>query len=638
MSSQGNESTAPSSTDIPSPQLAFVDGETTEKSLSDSQPPLLSPDTGNSILSKSETHNPVPGSEDFQIDPVTDSIPKSEEFVLVPESQDSISVSESQDSIPVSESQDFVPVSESQDSVPVTKSHNSTLASESPVSENSHNSIPVTKSEYTTASTDSLEKSTSMTETNGPKPPPSDTETLTTPTNSISITTVPHSLTGTSFTGINYLGSSTVDAPVSETEANRKMEILRTQSAQAIPIILTIPEDNSGSIVLKDPSSDQVLVAFFIRHVLFCARGQVDSDLQDCIAINVLHKRSGFYHCHIFRCDFPETCQKVFEAIGKAFKKKKESLSQMTYDLDVIIDLQEDDGKGNYSPVSLDKDCFKIRPNTKKKLSIMISQSNMTASTLLNFEKCFGILLGVGHDVARNKLHLLDNAQTSSSTTHQGSSQFSISGFWDTTLPFLSALNEEQPKTVKHHILTVATDVIATNITEPIRILREIKVRSTKMNELSAFFSNLSKRKLPVETFSLSLERIGTSKQYKVKSLKSTRDNPVMATSSPVLREKPELGKVAGMDDSPMLTKISKQKLPVETEDSDGGGDEQEEDDLIVSGWGDEEQDLSDDLLKQWHYMLDKWDGRDRWEPKGEKSRSRQLVKLVRKVLMVDST
>jgi hypothetical protein len=98
------------------------------------------------------------------------------------------------------------------------------------------------------------------------------------------------------------------------------------------------------------------------------------------------------------------------------------------------------------------------------------------------------------------------------------------------------------------------------------------------------------------------------------------------------------LYKVAGMDDSPMLTKISKQKLPVETEDSDGGGDEQEEDDLIVSGWGDEEQDLSDDLLKQWHYMLDKWDGRDRWEPKGEKSRSRQLVKLVRKVLMVDST
>lgn len=103
--------------------------------------------------------------------------------------------------------------------------------------------------------------------------------------------------------GIHYLGSSTVDAPVSETEANRKMSILKNQAAQSIPITLCIPENNAGSIILRDPSSDQVLVAFFIRYVLFCARGQQETDLYDCIALNVLHKRSGVYHCHVFRCD-----------------------------------------------------------------------------------------------------------------------------------------------------------------------------------------------------------------------------------------------------------------------------------------------------------------------------------------------
>ena len=111
---------------------------------------------------------------------------------------------------------------------------------------------------------------------------------------------------GTDFTGINYLGSSTVDAPVSETEANRKMLVLKTQAGQSIPIILSVPYHNGGSIVLRDPQSNQTMVAFLVRHVLFCARGHVASDLSDCFAINVLHKRSGVYNCHVFQCAIPD--------------------------------------------------------------------------------------------------------------------------------------------------------------------------------------------------------------------------------------------------------------------------------------------------------------------------------------------
>ena len=130
------------------------------------------------------------------------------------------------------------------------------------------------------------------------------------PTDSISSIAIDlsmaHHTNGISYTGIQYLGSSTVDAPVSETEANRKMHILKSQCVQTIPVTMLVPTDNNGSIVLKDPTSDQVLVAFFIRHVLFCARGQQDTELSNCIAINVLHKRSGLYHCHIFTCDISE--------------------------------------------------------------------------------------------------------------------------------------------------------------------------------------------------------------------------------------------------------------------------------------------------------------------------------------------
>ena len=109
------------------------------------------------------------------------------------------------------------------------------------------------------------------------------------------------------FSGVFYLGSSTVDAPISETEANRKMNILHEQalSSQPMPIILSVPITNDGSVLLKDPKTDQLLTTFPVKMILFCVRGG-DESMQDCFCLNVRHKRSGTYHCHVFRCDIQE--------------------------------------------------------------------------------------------------------------------------------------------------------------------------------------------------------------------------------------------------------------------------------------------------------------------------------------------
>ena len=106
------------------------------------------------------------------------------------------------------------------------------------------------------------------------------------------------------FSGVYYLGSSTVDAPISETEANRKMHILHEQAltSHPMPIILSVPITNDGSVLLKDPKTDQPLTTFPIKMILFCARGN-DESLQDCFCLNVRHKRSGIYHCHVFQCE-----------------------------------------------------------------------------------------------------------------------------------------------------------------------------------------------------------------------------------------------------------------------------------------------------------------------------------------------
>ena len=49
---------------------------------------------------------------------------------------------------------------------------------------------------------------------------------------------------------------------------------------------------------------------------------------------------------------------------------------QLLQEFDVTLDISEDDGKGNYTPVSMDKDCFKLRQNVQKKVAVALSQPN----------------------------------------------------------------------------------------------------------------------------------------------------------------------------------------------------------------------------------------------------------------------
>lgn len=109
------------------------------------------------------------------------------------------------------------------------------------------------------------------------------------------------------YKGVIYLGSTTVNAPISEIEANRKIKILKMHSdaAQAIPINLLVPTLSTGRVVLKDPEQDQPLAVFLVKTILFCVRGK-GPDMLDCFAFNVKHRTSGIFHCHVFQCESPQ--------------------------------------------------------------------------------------------------------------------------------------------------------------------------------------------------------------------------------------------------------------------------------------------------------------------------------------------
>ncbi len=123
------------------------------------------------------------------------------------------------------------------------------------------------------------------------------------------------------FAGITYLGCSSVDAPVSEVEANRKMYTLKSQAANSkpMPVIVSIPVSNDGNVILKDTESEHPLSIFAVKMILFCARGNAEQ-LLDCFCLNVKHKRSGIYSCHAFRCEIPEAVSCFIVAIGAVVK------------------------------------------------------------------------------------------------------------------------------------------------------------------------------------------------------------------------------------------------------------------------------------------------------------------------------
>lgn len=80
------------------------------------------------------------------------------------------------------------------------------------------------------------------------------------------------------------------------------------------------------------------------------------------------------------------SCSNVF-VITEVFPQPTVSLSddnnQLLQEFDVTLDISEDDGKGSYTPVSMDKDCFKLRQNMLKKVAVAISQPNTERPLLI---------------------------------------------------------------------------------------------------------------------------------------------------------------------------------------------------------------------------------------------------------------